>query len=314
MLKYTVRRVLMIIPLIFMVSLGVFALVHMIPGDPAITISGENATEAQIQATRERLGLDDPVVVQYLRWASAAAQGDLGQSLFSSRTVAGAIIERFPVTLSLTAGAVLVSLAISVPAGIIAAIRRGRWPDRVATLFVSVGIAMPNFWLGILLIILLALMLPVFPAVGYARISEEGIAAWAHSLVLPSLTLGMAAAAETTRQLRSSLYDVLNQDYIRTARAKGMGGAVIIGKHALKNAAVPVITVLGFQVAFLLGGSVVVEQIFGLPGLGGLAIRAVLERDIPMIQGIVVVTALLVMLVNLVVDLTYAYLDPRVRY
>lgn len=314
MLKYTARRVLMIFPLIFMVSLGVFALVHMIPGDPAITISGENATEEQIQATRERLGLDDPVIQQYLRWAGAAVQGDLGQSLFSSRTVAGAILERFPVTLSLTAGAVLVSLIISLPAGIIAATKRGRWPDRAATLFASVGIAMPNFWLGILLILVFALMFPIFPAVGYSRLGEDGLLAWARSLVLPSLTLGMAAAAETTRQLRSSLYDALNQDYVRTARAKGMSGPVIIGKHALKNAAVPVITVIGFQIAFLLGGTVVVEQIFGLPGLGGLAIRAVLERDIPMIQGIVVVTALLVMLVNLLVDLTYAYLDPRVRY
>lgn len=314
MLKYTARRVLMIFPLIFMVSLGVFALVHMIPGDPAITISGENATEEQIQATRERLGLDDPVIQQYLRWAGAAVQGDLGQSLFSSRTVAGAILERFPVTLSLTAGAVLVSLIISLPAGIIAATKRGRWPDRAATLFASVGIAMPNFWLGILLILVFALMFPIFPAVGYSRLAEDGLLAWARSLVLPSLTLGMAAAAETTRQLRSSLYDALNQDYVRTARAKGMSGPVIIGKHALKNAAVPVITVIGFQIAFLLGGTVVVEQIFGLPGLGGLAIRAVLERDIPMIQGIVVVTALLVMLVNLLVDLTYAYLDPRVRY
>ena len=312
MLTYTIRRVLMIIPLLFMVSLGVFALVHMIPGDPAITISGENATAEQIEATRTRLGLDDPVLVQYARWATSAIQGDLGQSLFSSRTVTGAIIERFPVTISLTAAAMFFALLISIPAGIIAAIKRGRPADRAATLFASLGIAMPNFWLGILLILAFALAYPIFPAVGYTRMAE-GVGPWARSLVLPGITLGMAAAAETTRQLRSSLYDILHQDYIRTARAKGMGSTIVIGKHALKNAAVPVVTVIGFQLAFLLGGTVVVEQVFGLPGLGGLAIRAVLERDIPMIQGIVVITALIVMLVNLLVDLSYAYLDPRVR-
>ncbi len=312
MLTYTIRRVLMIIPLLFMVSLGVFALVHMIPGDPAITISGENATAEQIEATRARLGLDDPVLVQYARWATSAIQGDLGQSLFSSRTVTGAIIERFPVTISLTAAAMFFALLISIPAGIIAAIKRGRPADRAATLFASLGIAMPNFWLGILLILAFALAYPIFPAVGYTRMAE-GVGPWARSLVLPGITLGMAAAAETTRQLRSSLYDILHQDYIRTARAKGMGSTIVIGKHALKNAAVPVVTVIGFQLAFLLGGTVVVEQVFGLPGLGGLAIRAVLERDIPMIQGIVVITALIVMLVNLLVDLSYAYLDPRVR-
>lgn len=313
MLKYTIRRTLMILPLLFMVSLAVFALVHMIPGDPAITISGENATAEQIEATRVRLGLDDPVMTQYERWASSAIQGDLGQSLFSSRSVTGAIVERFPVTFALTAAAMLVALLISIPAGIIAAINRGKAADRGATLFASLGIAMPNFWLGILLILAFALYWPIFPAVGYTRLSE-GVGPWARSLVLPGITLGMAAAAETTRQLRSSLYDVIHQDYIRTARAKGMSGLKVIGKHSLKNAAVPVVTVIGFQLAFLLGGTVVVEQVFGLPGLGGLAIRSVLERDIPMIQGIVVVTALIVMLVNLVVDLSYAYLDPRVRH
>lgn len=313
MLKYTARRILMIFPLLVIVSLIVFTLVLLIPGDPAITISGENATEQQIEDTRERLGLNDPVLVQYGRWAGKAVQGNLGQSLFSSRSVSGAIIERFPVTFSLTLAAMVVALAISIPAGIIAAMKRGRLPDRGATLFASMGIAMPNFWLGILLILAFAIATPIFPAVGYTPL-EEGLGAWARSLVLPGIALGMAAAAETTRQLRSSLYDVLQQDYIRTARAKGMGGFKVVGKHALKNAAVPVVTVIGFQVAFLLGGTVIIEQVFGMPGLGGLAISAVLERDIPMIQGIVVVTALIVMLINLLVDLSYAYLDPRVRH
>jgi peptide/nickel transport system permease protein len=311
-LQYTLRRVLMIIPLLFMVSLGVFALVLMIPGDPAITIAGENATEEQIEATRERLGLNDPVIVQYANWAGAALQGDLGTSLFSNESVTGAILSRFPVTLALTAAAMLVALLVAVPAGIVAAVHRGRWPDRAATLFASVGISLPNFWVGILLIIVFALMFPIFPAVGYTPISE-GLGGWAHSLVLPGVTLGTAVAAEITRQLRGSLYDVMQQDYIRTARAGGLRGSAVIAKHGLKNAAVPVVTVIGFQLGFLLGGSVIVERVFGLPGLGDLAIRSVLQRDIPMIQGIVVVTAVVVMVVNLVVDLSYGYLNPKVR-
>ncbi len=311
-LQYALRRILMIVPLLFLVSLGVFALVLMIPGDPAITIAGENATEEQIEATRERLGLNDPVLVQYVAWAGSALQGDLGTSLFSNESVTGAIIARFPVTIALTTAAMLVALLIAVPAGIVAAVHRGRWPDRAATLFASVGISLPNFWVGILLIIAFALMFPIFPAVGYTPISE-GIGAWAHNLVLPGVTLGTAVAAEITRQLRGSLYDVLQQDFIRTARANGLRGSTVIAKHGLKNAAVPVVTVIGFQIGFLLGGSVIVERVFGLPGLGDLAIRAVLQRDIPMIQGIVVVTAVVVMLVNLAVDLSYGYLNPKVR-
>ena len=312
MLQYALRRILMIVPLLFLVSLGVFALVLMIPGDPAITIAGENATEEQIEATRERLGLNDPVLVQYVGWAGSAVQGDLGTSLFSNESVSGAILARFPVTIALTVAAMLVALLIAVPAGIVAAVHRGRWPDRAATLFASVGISLPNFWVGILLIIAFALMFPIFPAVGYTPLSE-GVGAWAHNLVLPGLTLGTAAAAEITRQLRGSLHDVMQQDFIRTARANGLRGSTVIAKHGLKNAAVPVVTVIGFQIGFLLGGSVIVERVFGLPGLGDLAIRAVLQRDIPMIQGIVVVTAVVVMLVNLAVDLSYGYLNPKVR-
>lgn len=312
MLRYTVRRVLMIVPLLFLVSLGVFALVLMIPGDPAITIAGENATEAQIEATRERLGLNDPLLVQYAGWAGNALTGDLGSSLFSNESVVGAIAGRFPVTLSVTFAAMVIALLIAVPAGIVAALRRGRWQDRGATLFASVGISLPNFWVGILLIMAFALAFPIFPAVGYTPLSE-GVGPWVVGLVLPGVTLGTTLAAEITRQLRGSLSDTLQKDFIRTARANGLRPRAVIGRHGLKNAAVPVVTVLGFQIGFLLGGSVIVERVFGLPGLGDLAIRAVLQRDIPMIQGIVVVAALIVMLVNLVVDLSYGWLNPKVR-
>jgi peptide/nickel transport system permease protein len=312
MAQLVIRRLLALIPMVFLVSLMVFALVLLIPGDPAITISGENATEAQIEATRERLGLNDPVLVQYGRWAGNAIQGDLGTSLFSSRSVSGAIAERFPVTLTLTLAALIVALAISIPAGIIAAMNRGTWIDRLATVGASAGVAMPNFWIGLVLIILFALWNPWLPALGYVSITEDPWRAIRH-LILPAITLGTSAAAETTRQLRSALSDVLHQDYIRTAKAKGLRGRAVIVRHALKNAAVPVITVIGLQVSLLLGGSVIVEQVFGIPGLGQLAIRAVLERDIPMIQGVVVVTTVIVLLVNLLVDLAYGWLNPKVR-
>lgn len=312
MLQLVVRRLLALLPMLFLVSLIVFSLVLIIPGDPAITISGENATEAQIEATRERLGLNDPILVQYGRWAGNAIQGDLGTSLFSSRSVSSAIAERFPVTLSLTFAAIFVAMLIAIPAGIIAATKRGTWIDRVATLGASLGVAMPNFWLGLVLVLVFALWNPWFPAIGYVGFTENPFQ-WARHMFLPALTLGTAAAAETTRQLRSALSDVLHQDYIRTARAKGLRGRVVVMKHALKNAAVPVVTVIGLQVSLLLGGAVIVEQIFGIPGLGQLAIRAVLERDIPMIQGVVVVTTVIVLVVNLLVDLTYGFLNPKVR-
>jgi peptide/nickel transport system permease protein len=312
MVQYTLRRLLVMLPLVLLVSLGTFALVLLIPGDPAITISGENATERQINATRERLGLDDPVFVQYGRWAGNALRGDLGTSLFSSEKVTTSIVDRFPVTLSLTLASMLVGLLIAVPAAIISATHRGQWQDRLATLGSSAGIAVPNFWLGIMLLLLFSLELGWLPAIGYIPFFSDPVG-WLRHMTLPAITLGTAAAAETTRQLRSSMSETLDQDFIRTARATGLPRGVVIFKHALKNAAVPAVTVLGFQLAFLLGGSVIVEQIFGLPGLGDLAIRAVLERDIPRIQGIVVVTAVVVMLVNLLVDLVYAWLNPKVR-
>ncbi len=312
MLALVVRRLAAMVPLLFIVSLIVFGLVLLIPGDPAITISGPNATDAQIEATRARLGLDDPVITQYWRWASGLVQGDLGTSLFSSRSVTDAIASRFPVTLALTLAAMAVALVISVPAGIIAATRRGSWADRVATLGASLGIAMPSFWLGLILLLIFALNNPWLPPTGYVPINVS-VSEWLRHITLPAITLGIAASAQLTRQLRSALYDVLQQDYVRTARAKGMRARLVIGKHALKNAAVPVVTVLGLQVSFLLGGTVITEQIFGIPGLGQLVIGAVLQRDLPMIQGVVVVAALVVMVANLLVDLSYGYFNPKVR-
>lgn len=312
MFQLVVRRVAAMVPLLVLVSLIVFGLMLLVPGDPAVTIAGENATQAQINQLRERLGLDDSLLEQYWRWASSAVQGDLGTSMFSNRSVSSAIAERFPATVSLTAVAIAMALVISVPAAIVAATHRGRWLDRLATVGTSVGVAMPNFWLGLLLATTLALHLDLLPATGYVPLDDDPLD-WLAHLLLPGFTLGLAASAELTRQLRSSLIDVFDQDYLRTARAKGLRGTSVIAKHALKNAATPVVTVLGMRIAVLLGGTVVVEQIFGIPGLGQLAITAVLQRDLPMVQGVVVVTAVLVMLANLAVDLSYGYLNPKVR-
>ena len=306
------RRLLSVVPVLFIVAIIVFLLTFLVPGDPAFTIAGESATPQQIAQTRERLGLNDPVLTQFGHWLGGAVQGDLGTSLFSSQNVTDAIALRLPVTLSLTIGALLVAILIGIPAGILAANRRGKATDRILTVGTSVGIAFPNYFLGLLLILLFALKGKLLPATGYVPISD-GIGLWLQHLVLPCVTLGLSAAAVTTRQLRSSLSGVLTQDYIRMARAKGMRGRVIIVKHALKNAMVPVVTVLGTQVAFLLGGAVLIEQIFGLPGIGSLAYNAVVTRDVPMIQGTVLIGAVMVLLVNLLVDISYGWLNPKVR-
>lgn len=306
------RRLLLMVPILLVVSFLVFGLVVAVPGDPAITLAGDNATPERIAEIRGQLGLDDPLVQQYGRWVGEVVRGDLGSSLFSGRPVATSIAERMPVTIGLATLSMIVALSISIPAGIIAATRRGRWPDRVATFLASAGLAMPSFFLGLVLVLVFALQLGWLPATGYVPFEVDPVR-WLKHMILPAITLGAAAAAETTRQLRSSLSDVLQQDYIRTARAKGTRARSVIFRHAMKNAAVPVVTVLGFQVAFLLGGSVIVEQIFALPGLGGLAIRAVIDRDIPVIQGVVVFAAVLVMVVNLGVDLLYGWLNPKIR-
>lgn len=312
MVLYFVRRVLLMVPLLLIVCFVVFFLLYLVPGDPAITLAGENATEAQIEQVRERLGLNDPFLQQFMNWMSGVLAGDLGTSLYSNRSVVGAIGDRLPVTAWVTLASMVVALAISIPIGIISAAKRGTFIDRSTMLFASLGIAIPSFWLGTLLVLFFALNLGWFPAVGYTPMSD-GLTNWARALVLPAITLGTSAAAETTRQLRSSMINVLEQDYVRTARSTGVRDRTILVKHALKNATIPVVTVIGFQVAFLLGGSVVVERVFALPGLGDLAINSVIQRDFPMVQGIVIVTALIILTINLIVDLVYAWLDPRVR-
>ncbi|WP_420452383.1 ABC transporter permease [Ilumatobacter sp.] len=312
MLKLIGRRILALIPLLFMVSLIVFLLVSIIPGDPAVTLAGENASESRIATIRETLGLNDSLISQYWAFISRVVTLDLGTSLFSSSEVFELIRQRAPATISLTLGALVFAIVVGIPAGLIAGARQGKPADRIVMLGATSGVALPSYFLAILFILFFAVRNSWFPATGYVP-PERGYVEWLKSIALPAVALGTNGAALIARQLRSSLVDVLQQDYIRTARAKGLRGRSVVLKHAFKNSAAPMVTVLGIQVAYLLGGTVVIEYIFGIAGLGQLAYSAVIQKDVPLIQGIVMVMALAVVAVNLLIDVTYAYLDPKVR-
>jgi peptide/nickel transport system permease protein len=310
--QIVVRRLTLLIPLLFIVTIIVFGLILIIPGDPASVILGDQATPEQIATVRERLGLNDPVLVRYGRWLGHVLRGDLGTSLFSSYTVSQAILDRLPVTLSLVGTALLLSVVIGIPAGVVAGSRPGSAIDRILTIGTSAGVAMPNFWLGLVLGLVFGLKLGWFPATGYVKLSDS-FTGWLSHVTLPAITLAAASAAELVRQTRAGMVDVMEQDYIRTARSKGLREFTILITHALKNAMVPVITVAGLTVSRLFALSAIVEQIFGLEGVGSLAIRSVFNRDIPMIQGVVLMATVVVLLTNLLVDLSYSYFNPSVR-
>lgn len=313
MAKLILQRLLWFGPLLLLVTAIVFLLVHFSPGDAAVVIAGsEGVSQEELARIRTRLGLDQPVYIQYLQWMGGVLIGDLGNSLLSSRSVAEEVFSRLPVTLSLTFGSVIVALLIAIPAGTMAAVHADSLVDRLVTLGATLGVATPNFFLGLLLILFVALSTGLFPTSGYAPL-DEGLGQWLRHLILPSVALGAAVSAEIARHLRASLRDVLDQDYIRTARSKGLPAWKVIGKHGLKNAAIPVVTVLGLQVANLLSGSIVVEAVFGLPGLGNLLIRSVFSRDFPMIQGVMLITVLMVAIINLIVDISYGYFNPKVK-
>ena len=312
MKKLVARRLLAIVPVMFIVSLIAFSIIHIVPGDAAAALAGEGATREQVELTREALGLNDPILVQYGRWIGNALTGDLGRSLFTPQDVTTAILGRLPVTMSLILVAMAFALLVGVPAGILAAVNRGRWVDRVVNLGAATGVAAPNYFIGLLLIIALSLNRGWFPALGYAGFAEDPVE-WLRHLALPALALGSATAAVITRQLRSALIGVMAQDYVRTAYAKGLRRHSVLLKHSLKNATIPVITALGSQFALLVGGTAIVELIFGIPGMGALAIEAVVRRDMPIVQGIVLLSALIVQLVNLLTDVSYSWLNPKVR-
>ena len=312
MTAYLLRRLLATIPVMLLVATGVFLLLKLTPGDPAGIILGPDATEERREALRDSLGLNDPLPVQYVRWLGDAARGDLGDSLFLNQPVTTALLDRAEPTLLLTTLSTLVAVAVGLPLGIISARRRGSWAD-VGTMGIAiVGISMPTFWLGLNLILIFAVKLKWLPVAGYSPLGE-GLWDSLRYIILPSITLGVAQAALLARMTRSMMLEVLNSDYVRTARAKGVTEFRVVMAHAFRNALLPIINVIGLIVSALLGGAVVTEQIFNIPGVGRLLIQAVGRRDVPLVQGTVLVIAAIYVLVNLAVDLIAATLDPRIR-
>ncbi len=305
MYQYIVRRLLLTIPVVFGVSLIVFSIIRLLPGDPARALAGVNASPEYIQQVRDRYGLDDPIHIQYGRFMQGLVTGDLGNSTFSRRPVTTEIGERFPRTLTLASISLLIATVVGVSAGIVSATRRNSVFDNASMFVALVGVAAPVFWLALMLQLLFAVQLRWLPATGMGSVRH---------LILPSITLGMASAALMARITRSSMLDVLKQDFITTARSKGLAERVVIYKHALKNALIPVVTVLGLQFGILLGGAVLTETVFAWPGVGRLLVDAILRRDYPVVQGTVMLLALLFVIINLVVDVIYAFLDPRIHY
>ncbi|MBL8339635.1 MAG: ABC transporter permease [Rhodoferax sp.] len=312
MLRLVAQRLLALGPLLLIVSILTFSFTSLLPSDPVDLILGDTGTQEQHAMLRERLGLNQPIHVRYAQWLGKALTGDLGTSFFSSVRVTDAVLQRLPVTASLTAIAALIAIVVGVSAGIAAALRPQSLVDRLATLGATVGQAVPNFWFGLILVAIFAVWLRWFPATGFARFSESPWN-WLRSVTLPSLALGLASSAAIARQVRSAMVGVLQQDYIRAARAQGLSRPRYILKHALTNAMIPVVAVLSFQITVLLGGALVVEQVFAINGLGTLAIGAVRQQDIPMLQGLVLVMVGLVVAVQIVTDVVYGLLNPKAR-
>lgn len=311
--RYVLRRSLQAVVVLVGVSVVVFAIIHLIPGDPVRVALGTSFTQEAYDALRERAGLDQPLPVQYVTWLTGALSGDLGVSFRSGQPVTALLLGRMPATLTLAFAALLVALTIALPLGILSAVRSGSKLDYAATVVSQVGISIPDFWMGILLILLFSLTLGWLPPSGYTSLLEDPLG-WLSRLVLPAVTVGLVSGSILTRFVRSAMLEALGQDYTRTARSKGLRERVVVNRHALRNALIPVVTVTGLQLAFLLGGVIIVEVVFAWPGLGQLALIAVEARDYPVLQGTVLLLAVFFLVVNLFVDLLYAYLDPRIRY
>lgn len=315
MQRYIIRRLLTILPTIVIVSMVSFSIILLLPGDPAMAILGpERAADKEAYARiRADMGLDKPVPLQYLDWAGKALQGDLGISIRNQQPVLDGIKDRLPITLLLSALAMLLGLLIALPAGVISAVKpNSRW-DIAGTVFALSGVAVPHFWLGIMLIFIFGVWLRWLPPSGFVSPTEDPGTS-VRLLLMPTFTLATGIAAVIMRQVRSALIEVMQQDYIVTARAKGLREQVVVVSHALKNALIPVVTIIGLQTGRLLGGAVVVEQIFSIPGVGRLAIDSINYRDFPMVQGVILILAIAVLVANLITDVLYAYIDPRIRY
>ncbi len=313
MSRYVIRRILGMIAVMFTVVTIVFVIVRVAPGDPAAVMLGPDATPADIAALRARLGLDQPLALQYVYFLGQLARGDLGQSIFLNMPVLSALAERTEPTFFLTLFSILIASAIALPVGILSAYKRGSLFDQAATTLAMFAASVPSFWLGLILIQIFAVRLGWFPVSGYGGPDAPFMVRLSH-LVLPATALGIVSSALITRFTRASMLDVLNDDYVRTARSKGMGEFRVVMKHAFKNALIPVLTVIGLTAALLVSGAVVTETVFSLPGVGNLVVSAVLRRDYPVIQGALLVIAALYVLINFLIDMLYLIVDPRVRY
>ncbi len=313
MIAFIIRRLLATIPVMLVVAIFVFLMLRLTPSDPAAIIAGDNATAEQVADIRNKLGLNEPIVTQFFIWGSKILRGDLGESFFFKKTVAELISDRIEPTLSLSLFTILLAVMVAVPLGVLAAKRHGSIVDRMVMGFSVMGFSVPVFVIGYSLIYVFASELRWFPTTGYRRI-HDGAGPWAYYLVLPTLTLSVVYIALIARMTRTSMLEVLSEDYVRTARAKGQIERKVLFRHALRNAAVPIVTVIGLGIALLIGGVVVTESVYSIPGLGRLTVEAVLARDFPVIQAVILMFSFVYVLINLLVDLVYSLLDPRIRY
>jgi peptide/nickel transport system permease protein len=314
MIGFILRRLAQLLPVLLIASLGIWAMIYAVPGDPVAVIVGENATKEQMQAVRERLGLDRPVHAQYLSWLGSALQGDLGQSIQNREPVRDLIWQRVPATIQLGLAATLVGLILGIPVAVISALRPNSWVDRSLSGWSALALGVPTFWLGILLILLFAVYLRWLPAAStYVSFFESPWQATIN-LLLPALTLGIYVSGIFARFLRASLLGELKADYVRTARSKGLPERDVVGRHVMRNALLPFVTIVGLMMANFIGGTVVTESVFTYPGLGRLLIQAISTRDYPLIQGCILFILIVFVLINLLVDVLYAYIDPRIDY
>jgi peptide/nickel transport system permease protein len=312
--RYLLRRLIGLIPLIVLIALIAFTLVRLTPGDPAAVIAGPDATLAEVERIRQAMGLDEPLWAQFLAWIERIVlHGDLGDSLVQQQPVRDMIMQRAQPTLLLAAVGAFFSTIIGIPFGVIAALKHNRWLDRFLMSAAIVGLSIPNFWLGVLLVLGLAIYWPILPPAGFESIQDGGLSALRY-LILPGIAIGASNAAFLARMVRSSMLDVLNQDYVRTAQAKGLRQRVVIYRHALRNAMIAPLTIVGLLVANLASGTVIIEIVFNVPGVGRLLINSVSRRDYPIMQGIILVSAMIYLLASLIVDLLYSVLDPRIKY
>ena len=310
--KYLARRVGASLIVLFVATLIVFAGIRALPGGPELALAGEERDPESLAAIRERYGLDDPVPVQYWNWITLALQGDLGESVRTGLEVSEIVVTRLPVTLELTLLSILVALLLGIPTGIMAAVKQGRLSDYVGSGVALFGLSVPNFWLGLMLILVFAIYLPLLPASGYEPFFSNPVENLRH-MIMPAFVLGSGLAAVVMRQMRSAMLESLSEDYVRTARSKGLSERSVIGVHALRNSLITVTTIVGLQLGVLISGAVVTEQIFVIPGFGKLIVEAVFQRDFPVIQGVILVTTAGYIIANLLVDLLYSFLNPRIR-